>query len=537
MAVLRVLTHRDRYRDSLVLLAATAAMSDLAGVTWAAAVMAVPSSRAGLADEGVPADELAGLSANDLVLAVRADDDESAAAALQVGTGSAFSQGTTPTGLGGTEVTQPRTVRQAVVAAPGSNVAIVSVPGSYASLEAHHALSAGLHVLLFSDNVPVEEEIELKRRAGDLGLLVMGPGAGTAILGGVGLGFANAVRRGPVGVVAAAGTGAQEVSCLLDRWGVGVSQVIGVGGRDLCEQVGGAMARLGARTLAADPSTRALLLVSKPPDPTVAAAVIAEAAGTPTIAAMLGLVADDAQLAESAGHAVLTDTLEQGAIAAARAVGIDPPAPGHLLSERVAIALDRGRRHGQRDTRTLVRGYFSGGTLCYEAQVILGRRLGEPIWSNEPLDHRFQAPAPSGSHLLLDLGAQEYTRGRPHPMIDPTARRDLIAADLLGTGPDGAGRAEDADRVAAVLLDVVLGYGAHPDPAGALLPVLEEVVANGGPVVIAYLLGTDADPQDYRAQRRSLEEIGVIVPDTNARAAHAAAAVVLRDPDSSETAR
>ena len=145
MAVLRVVTHRDRYRDSLVLLAATAAMSDLAGVSWAAAVMAAPSGTAGLADEGVPADELAGLSANDLVLAVRADDDESAAVALEVGTRSAFSQGSTPTGQSGTEVAPPRTVRQAVTAAPGSNVAIVSVPGRYASLEAHHALSAGMH--------------------------------------------------------------------------------------------------------------------------------------------------------------------------------------------------------------------------------------------------------------------------------------------------------------------------------------------------------------------------------------------------------
>jgi FdrA protein len=524
MTVVRMAAHRDRYRDSLVLLSATAAMSAVAGVEWAAAVMAAPANAADLAEQGVPAAELDGLSANDLVLAVRAGDDGAAATALQTGSDTAFSaaapSGTADGGTAG--AVAARTVAQAAAAAPEANVAIISVPGPYAALEAHHALSAGMHVLLFSDNVPVEEEVELKRRASDLGLLVMGPGAGTAVLGGVGLGFANVVRRGPVGVVAAAGTGAQEVSALLDRWGVGVSQVIGVGGRDLSERVGGTMARLAVRTLAADPDTRAVLLVSKPPAAAVAAAVIAEAHGTPVVATLLGLPPDSTTV----------PTLEQGAMAAARAVGVEPPSPGRGLPDQVARALDRMHSPAPQDHRTLVRGYFSGGTLCYEAQHVLAHRLGAPIWSNEPLDKARQVPAPAGSHVLLDLGAEEYTQGRPHPMIDPTARRDLLAADLLGRGGDG--RIPDADRVAVVLLDVVLGHGSHPDPAGALAPVLAEAMADGGPAVVAYLLGTEADPQGYSAQRRILEEIGCVVPDTNARAAHAAAAVVLRRPDSAE---
>jgi FdrA protein len=534
----RVLVHRDRYRDSLLLLSATAAMSEIDGVDWAAAVMAAPPGLATLTEAGVADGELAGLSANDLVLAVRATEDAIAEEALRAGTASAFPADGAPTGEAHAEPQLARTVREAAREAGDATVAIVSVPGPYAALEAHHALSAGLHVLLFSDNVPLEEEIELKRRGADLGLLLMGPGAGTAVLAGTGLGFANAVRRGPVGVVAAAGTGAQEVACLLDRWGVGVSQVIGVGGRDLSEQVGGEMARLAVRTLAADPDTGTLLLVSKPPDAEVARAVLAEAGDKPTAAVLIGLEPAEARLigvepaearligldaAEaglgSGGTVCLAPTLEQGAVAAARLAGASPPPLADGLAERVASACrDLPAR------RRLVRGYFSGGTLCYETQVILTGLIG-PVYSNEPLDGDRRVPAPPGSHVCLDLGAEEYTRGRPHPMIDPTVRRELLV--------DRAADAE-AGSVAVILLDVVLGFGSHPDPAGVLAPVCAELMAGGGPVVVAYVLGASADPQDFQAQRRTLTDAGCIVPQTSARGAYAAAALALRRPELAE---
>jgi len=521
MTVTRVLAHRDRYRDSLVLLSATAAMSEVPGVTWAAAVMAAAPATASLLDAGVPAAELTGLSANDLVLAVRADADAAAAAALQAGSDSALTAGAPDAGEGeaGTgeaSSAPPRTIREAVRIEPGANVAIVSVPGPYAALEAHHALGAGMHVLLFSDNVPPAEEVELKRRAAELGLLVMGPGAGTAILAGTGLGFANAIRRGPVGVVAAAGTGAQEVSTLLDRWGVGVSHVIGVGGRDLSAQVGGVMAGSAIRCLAADPATRVLLLVSKPPSAQVARAVLAESAGRPAAAALIGLAADaDGMPAGMPEGLRLAATLEQGAVAAARLAGHHPPPLAEGLAARVEQACSRlapGRR--------LVRGYFCGGTLCYEAQVILRGLIG-PVYSNEPVDPAHGLPALPGSHVCLDLGAEEYTKGRPHPMIDPTARRD----QLLDLAADPA-----AGDVAAVLLDVVLGYGSHPDPAGVLAAACAGLMAGGGPQVVAYVLGAAGDPQGYAAQCRVLAEAGCIVPQTAARAAHAAAAIALRRP-------
>jgi FdrA protein len=390
-------------------------------------------------------------------------------------------------------------------------VAIVSVPGAYAALEAHHALSLGLHVLLFSDNVPIEEERELKQRARDLGLLVMGPGAGTAVLSGVGLGFANAVSSGPVGVVAAAGTGAQEVSALLSRWGVGVSHVIGVGGRDLSAVIGGTMAVAAVRALDADPATRAILLVSKPPEAEVAAKVLAACGSTPAVATFLGL-----DRVRAPANAELARTLEEGARRAAALVGAEPPDPSAGLRTRVAARLGplaEGRR--------TVRGYFSGGTLCYEAQLIVGQHLA-PAYSNEPLSSDRQLPAPSGSHVLLDLGAEEYTLGRPHPMIDQRARIEAMRE-----------AARDPD-VAAVLVDVVLGYGAHADPAGELAPVCKEIGADGGPVVIAYVLGSEQDPQGLDDQRAKLESAGCLVAETAARAAYAAVGVAARRPDLAE---
>ncbi|HEY9523515.1 MAG TPA: FdrA family protein, partial [Thermopolyspora sp.] len=310
---------RDTYCDSLRLLVATSVMSEREGVSWAGAVMATPDGRENLTTEGFDPEVIGTAGSNDLVLAVRADDETTAEAALDSGADAAFADAQAERGE---TVAPPRSLTGAVERLPDASVAIVSVPGDYAALEAHHALSAGLHVLLFSDNVPLDQEAELKRRANELGLLVMGPGAGTSVISGTGLGFANAVRRGPVGVVAAAGTGAQEVSALLDRWGVGVSHVIGVGGRDLSEDIGGRMAIAAVRALDEDPETTAILLVSKPPSAAVAREVLAQCRSTPAVATFLGLTET-----ETPPGVRMTRTLEDGALAAARLAGATPATP------------------------------------------------------------------------------------------------------------------------------------------------------------------------------------------------------------------
>lgn len=515
MTVTAVRVFRDAYLDSMLLMLATASMDAVEGVSWAGATLANARGLDDLAAAGFSGGELDGLTANDLVLAVMATEDEVAQAALEAGREAAFSERQEP--AGGALEAPPADSAEAARRTPGANVAIVSVPGEYAALEAHHALTAGLHVLLFSDNVPVEQEVGLKDRAAELGLLVMGPGAGTAVLGGTGLAFANqlsagrggeGVAGGAVGVVAAAGTGAQEVSALLDRWGVQVSQVIGVGGRDLSEAVGGRMAQQAARALDADPGTAAVLLVSKPPSPAAARAVLTECTGTPAVAVFLGLDELDAL-----DGVTQSPTLEQGALAAARLTGVTPPDVTAGLRDQVAARLD-----GLDPGRTLVRGLFSGGTLCYEAQYVLEGLLG-PVYSNEPLRKAHTAEAaPEGAHVLLDLGAEEYTVGRPHPMIDPSGRLAMLR------------EVADESDVAVVLMDVVLGHGAHPDPAGQLAGACAALSAVGV-VVVAYLLGTEGDPQGYSGQREVLERAGCLVPETNARGAYAAAALVRRDPD------
>jgi FdrA protein len=506
VSVLRVRTRRDAYVDSVRLMAANRTMLEQPGVGWAAAVIGTPANVAMLADEGCGLDQLAGVGANDLVIAVRAGTDQEAAAALEAGM---VALAEAAPGPGGRKERAPLTLEEAVAVLGGANVALVSVPGPFAALEAHKALSAGLHVLVFSDNVPLADEVELKTRAERLGLLVMGPGAGTGVLGGVGLGFANVLRRGPIGVVAAAGTGAQEVMTLVDRWGPGVSQVIGVGGRDLQEEVGARMTRLAVRALEADPGTEVLVLVSKPPARAVAQTLMADLGRKPTVAALVGL--DD--LVPAPRGVQLVGTLEEAATAAVALLGAPAPRLGENLAERVARAAA-----GLDARRVAVRGLFSGGTLCYEAMVLLSRQLG-PVYSNVPLRPEWATPAPDRAHVCLDLGEEEFTRGRPHPMIDPEARVDHIR------------READDPSTAVILLDVVLGHGSHPDPASVLAPACGDATSRvGGPAVVAYVLGTDADPQGLAGQRGQFEEAGCLLAPTGARAALMAAALSRRQP-------
>jgi FdrA protein len=363
---------------------------------------------------------------------------------------------------------------------------VISVPGDYAVLEAHRALSAGLHVFLFSDHVPVERELELKRRGADLGLLVMGPECGTAMFSGVGLGFSNVVRPGPVGIVAASGTGAQEAACLIDAAGGGVSHIVGVGGRDLSGAVGGLMMREGMVLLAADEATETLLLVSKPPAPAVVDELAgAVPAGVRVVAAFVGWEGDDVAFE-------VHPTLEQGAYAAG---GGTAPDAGKL---EAAVDRARSRTAG----RALV-GLYSGGSLAHEAATILERELG-PLRGNVGQG----GGGNGGGHAVLDLGTSEYTRGRPHPMLSLDARLEMIeeaAAD---------------PAVGCVLLDVVLGHGAHPDPAGELAPAVQRAATDG--LVIARVCGTPDDPQDSRRQEATLTEAGALVAPSNACAARLA---------------
>ncbi|HUO70074.1 MAG TPA: hypothetical protein VMU39_04795 [Solirubrobacteraceae bacterium] len=472
---------RNRYADSVRLMSIARAVRGCDGVNRCELTMGTPANLELLAQAGAVADA----SPADLVIAVEARDGAAQDALALAEEELRSLRGSEHDGARAARAA-PRSLARAAADLDGANVAIISVPGEYAALEAHQALSTGMHVFLFSDHVPVQAELELKRRGAELGLLVMGPECGTAMLGGIGLGFANVVRPGSVGIVAAAGTGAQESACLLDAAGVGVSHIVGVGGRDLSAEVGGIMFKQGMRLLAQDDGTDTLLLVSKPPSrEAVAALGDAVPDGVRVVAAFVGWDGSDAAFE-------VHPTLEAGAAAAA---GTPGPEVGALEREVLARREDSAGR--------LLLGLFSGGSLAYEAATILEPGLG-PLAGN--VGHG--PAAADGAHALFDLGEAQYTQGRPHPMVDLEVRIGMLE------------RAAADPRVGCVLLDLVLGFGGHPDPAGGLADSLRRVADRAQ--VIAHVCGTDDDPQDATRQGQVLSDAGVVVAPSNAAAARLA---------------
>jgi FdrA protein len=474
-------------------------------------VMATEANKSILDGAGLLTPEASAAGPNDLVIAVAAADAAVGDAALQKAEGLLQKKSAPRVEQG----FRPRTIRGALASHPEANVAVISVAGRYAAAEAWEALRRGLHVLLFSDNVSLEDEIALKQYARAHGLLLMGPGAGTAIINSVALGFANVLPPGPVGIVSAAGTGLQEVSSLLARRGVGLSQGIGTGGRDLKKEVGGLMMLEALKALQADPVTAVLVLISKPPAATVVEVILEQVAACPkpTVVCFLG---GDMTAVGKVPHALPARTLYEGTLLAARAVRAEPEDVEAFLRAEDATLADqaRGLKPKLAAGQHSLRGLFSGGTLCYEAQVIWRDMLGGAVYSNAPLPGGPALPnsAESLGHTAIDLGEEEFTVGRPHPMID----NDLRIRRLLQEARD--------PQVAVVMLDVVLGYGAHPDPASELGPAVADarrLAQSQGRelLVVASVTGTEGDPQDLRRTQSALEHAGVIVCESNAAAA------------------
>ena len=488
---------RGFYLDSVALMQLSAELAALAGVEDAVAMNGTPSNLEIIREAGLlaPAGEAAG--PNDLVVAVRAADESMAGDALAHAWG-ALAREIAPEEAG---ERRPRTLDGAVDRMTDANLVLISTPGAHAVREARRALERGLNVMLFSDNVPLEAERALKDRAHALGLLVMGPDCGTAYIAGAPIAFANVVPHGRIGVIAASGTGLQEVAVLLARAGAGISHGIGVGGRDLSDAVGGVSTLDAVDLLASDAGTDHLILVSKPPGPRTARLVFERiaASGKPCTAVVFG--ADGIEIAP--GGPVMVPTLKD---AVERATGC-PIAPGY---DAAAIARSEAERFGP--GRHALRGLFCGGTLATEAHAVLAAAgIGGVSGSASP-----DSSARSGSnapHRVIDLGADEFTVGRPHPMIDPALRTEKLREALADP------------RVAVVLLDVVLGLGAHPEPAR---PVCGAVYDAGGdrPAVVASVCGTGDDPQDHARQDAMLRDAGVVVAPSNADAAATAAAVL-----------
>ncbi len=507
------------YLDSVALMRYSSELAGRDGIEEAAMMMGTPANVAIMTNAGLLNDESPASSAGDLIISIRGASDVAVNDALAHADHLLDAQKTVV--AGDNTVARPRTIRDAIAAQPESNLALISVPGPFAASEARKAIRRGLHTMIFSDNVSVEEEVSLKQEATRLGALVMGPDCGTAIINGVPLAFANVVNRGATGIVGASGTGIQEVSSLISLNGGGISHAIGVGGRDLTEPVGGLSTLTALDVLANDNTTQQIIVISKPPAPAVAVKVLERlgAMSVPVTVCFIGQHPDqnpDPNNTTSGNLNLPANVTQVSTLKAAAesALGVSPIAAAAF-----------GQRAPDLTGQQRIVGLYSGGTLCAETQVIL-TAAGLSVQSNAPVpgSARFDALVTSDSlgtnshHTLIDLGSDEYTEGRPHPMIEPAVRDASLLAVMNGKLAD------------VLLLDVVLGYGSHDDPAGHLVSVLSSIPHGSRPLMIASVTGTPGDPQNRERQIKTLTDAGVVVMASNADAASAAVFAVGRKP-------
>ena len=499
---------KNTFRDSVYLMRLSSLIRSINGIEGAEVIMGTDHNKNFLKqDDLLTPGIIEGAGANDMIIVVKAKDKKAAKEAIEEALNELNKEvGATINSEDGTAFT----IDAAIKKLPGANLALISIPGQYVEREALKLLEAGLNIFIFSDNVSIETEIMLKKIGIEKNLLVMGPDCGTAIINGIPIAFANEINRGHVGIVAAAGTGLQEVSCLIHNMGEGISQGIGTGGRDVKETVGGITMLAALATLIDDHQTKVIVVVSKPPSLIVAEKVIglASKSNKPVVLNFIGANPSSCE----AENCIFAETLKDAAEKAVlllkngRVDGVGTSVV--RVNELVEIhkkSLQKGQKY--------LRGLFSGGTLAYEAMLILHKYL-DGIYSNISLDpnYKLDNSFSSKAHTIIDLGEDEFTQGRPHPMIEPSLRNRFIIEE-----------SKDPET-AVIMLDIVLGYGSHPDPAGQALKAIREAskeanLAGRNIVFVAYVCGTDKDPQNRTRQIQALESEGVLTFPSNADAA------------------
>jgi len=520
----KVIIQKDAYYDSVFLMLTAKAVKQTPGVKEVFILMGTEANLELLKSIGLSAPEAKDATPNDLVIAVEGENEALVEEACKTASELLHNRQRRVDEEGDY---RPASFQTALKTAPDANLIIISVPGAYAAREARRALDHGLHVLLFSDNVSLEDEVQLKQQASEKGLLMMGPDCGTAIINGKPLCFANVVRKGGIGIVGASGSGLQEVCCRIHGLGGGISQAIGTGGRDLQVQVGGKMMLMGIEALKNDPKTKVIVVISKPPAEEVARKVIAELkeAEKPCVVHFIGQMPQEgserlwyaADLEETAGMAV---ALSKGG-----------HHPGRVLSMSESALDEIVKRETRRmsPNQGYLRGLYAGGTLADEA-MILFEREGLEVFSNVQTkpERVLSNPHVSRNHTIIDLGEDIFTAGRPHPMIDPSIREERMSKEM-----------EDP-QVAVLLMDFVLGYGAHEDPCGAMLEPLgraKKKAEHGGGylAIVASIVGTEGDFQDLEDQRKKLESVGCVVMPSNYQAAMLAMKIIKAHESRSRT--
>lgn len=498
------------YQDSVMLMEVSTEIEEQVGVLRALVLMATRGNMDLLHQFNLLVIEPEDIPSDGIVLAVEADSETDAQRAIEIGVQRILTpKKRTPSSAQSNSQPGPGAHLPAFYtwkeAPEEARVAVISIPGQYATAEAFNALKANRHVVLFSNNVSIEDELALKMEAKKRHLLMLGPECGTAILAGVPMAFANIIRPGDIGITAASGSGLQEVTCLIDRWGGGITHAIGTGGRDLSAAIGGLAMQAAIDLLDKDEKTRVMVLLSKPPSPLIADSIIkrAKKTGKPTVVCFLGLEQNRPQ----DKNLIFVSTLEEAASSAVQLAGGQMP----RSSELPLPCPNWGQK------QVYLRGLYSGGTLAYEAMVVLQKTIG-PIYSNAPLNHDYQLEKGQRveAHTCLDLGTEEYTTGLPHPMIDGRYRSELITS--AGQDPS----------VGVILLDIILGLGGDMNPVGSILNGIKQAQSAAAhedrPLyIIASVTGTEQDPQGFEKQVGALKAAGVIVAESNAAASRLAA--------------
>ena len=479
---------KSLFLDSVVLMRISKQLYAVEGVHEAALMMGTPANKNILKDADLLTDESSSASGADLIIAIKALNKTFLSAALKVANELLDHPQKEKEHA---SLWKPKSIGSAIKSAPESNCALVSVPGDYAASEARKALKKGLNTMVFSDNVSLEEERELKLYAREKGLLLMGPDCGTAIINGVPLAFANIVPDGDVGIIGASGTGTQEVSTLIARAGGGISHAIGVGGRDMNDEVGGLSTFQAIEALEDDPKTRQIVIISKPPGPKTVHEIISLISKKKKKYTLCFL---GGQAIKLPCNAFQVSTLFDAAAQTSFSISQGDP-------REIAKSLPSLKGN--------VLGLFCGGTLASEARVILAKRTTETSYEH-CLNGDFARESNKRYVKMMDLGDDVYTRGRPHPMIDPTIRQEHIK------------KACEQREIGLLLIDVILGYGSSDNPAGSVVDCVQKR-SNGLPIIIASVTGTETDPQRRSKQVKILEEAGITVAQSSSHGAHIAA--------------
>lgn len=508
--IVKGLVKKGEYFDSVSLMIVSKEINQIEGVLDSSVVMGTSENKAILASAGLLIQEFSKCNDTDLLICLSAETEAHANKALLEVDGLLKNIRNKKDDEG---IAKVRSIESAIEHMPEANLVLISIAGKYAAAEAMKALKNGLHVMIFSDNVSIEDELKLKNFAKEKGLLVMGPDCGTAIINGVPLAFANVVNRGNIGIVAASGTGLQEVSCIISNNGGGISQAIGTGGRDVKKEIGGIMFIEALKALNQDDATKVIVLVSKPPHPDVLQKISEEIVKIkkPVVGILIG---GDPKVIRSAG-AFAASNLEEAALIAIQLDKGEKPesdvagnAASNMEIQKIADGLKPKGKY--------LRGLFSGGTLCDEAQLILKDSLGF-VYSNSPLnpDYQLKSLWKSQENTIIDMGEDEFTSGRPHPMIDFSLRCKRIVEEA------------SVKDTAIILLDVVLGYGSNMQPSAELEPaILKAKQISPDLIIICSVTGTDLDPQHRKKVIQHLESLGVIVMPSNVAAAKLCGAVL-----------